>query len=184
MTSSDPKEIELKFGYDKKLEKDADAWLKKGVRDNDRGIARDVEKMSFEHGFIAERDLRHYDPTDDWSTSDSVFALPLSPGDADIIEQTICADVDDGNTRARNPAMLERQALRRHTGDADGWGSDYEAEIPALGDNGDRKRCTKCGRNKTLDQFSPDSRNRDQLHSWCKECRKELTSQKRADKSK
>jgi hypothetical protein len=174
MTLSDPNDLEVKFGRDKKLEDEANVWLAKGVGDNDRSILRDAEKMSYEHGFISAEDLQHYDPIVDWKTTDSVYAIPINPADADAIESTICADVDDGNTRARNPRLLERQALMRHRTDEEGWGSIAEGPVPILGDNGGgvRKKCTKCGRLKGTDFFYAHPRTRDGLQSQCKSCQK------------
>lgn len=171
----------VKYGRDKKLEDEADEWLKRGVGDNHRSVARDIEKMRHEAAQVPLEDLRHYDPLDTWSSNDSVFAIAMDPHDVDAVESTICAGMDDGNVRARNAAMLERRALMWSVGDTDSWGSSNE-DIPPLGDNGDRKSCTRCRRSKTLDLFSPDSRNRDGLRSRCKDCEKELSQLRYARK--
>ena len=162
----------VKHGRDKKLEDEANKWLAKNVGDNERSAARDAEKMSYEHGFITAEQLRYYDPTDDWTTADSVYAIPISPSDVDVIEPTICAGTDDGNVRARNTKLADRRALMRHIDDVSGWGSADES-IPLLGANeGERKTCTRCGRSKGLDCFYSHPRTRDGLQSQCKPCQK------------
>jgi hypothetical protein len=181
MTLSDPNDLEVKFGRDKKLEDEANEWLAKNVGSNARGVPRDAEKMSYEHGFTPAEDLQHYDPAVDWPTKDSVFMVIADPADVVAMDPTICAEVDDGNVRARNPRLEDRAALRRHIDDASGWGSAADERIPLLGANdGPRKVCRRCGRSQGLQYFSPDIRNRDGLHSWCKGCRREVTSRKRA----
>lgn len=167
----------VRCGPDKKLEELANQFLGKG--NGRRGAARDAEKMSYESGFVSVDELHFYDPTNDWDTQDSVFAVVVDPGDIAYVAPTICSGVDDGNDVVRNPKLLERRALMRHVEDDDDWGP-AEEEIPPLGVNdGDRKVCAKCKKSKGLMFFSPDARNVDGLHSWCKECRKEFTSQKR-----
>jgi hypothetical protein len=166
----------VKSGVDRDLERLANKLLAESVGKNERGIARDAEKMAYERGFLSVEELTVYDPANDWHTSDSVFSITVNPGDIDGVEPTIC---DDGNVRARNPAAQERLALKRHVEDSDRWGGTAE-DIPLLGVNdGPRKVCAKCKRPKGLSLFSPDARNSDGLHSWCKECRKAFTSHKR-----
>lgn len=155
----------------------ADKILSASVGRNKRGIDRDIEKMSYECGLVSADELRHYDPSNDWDTQDSVFEVAIEPGDMDGIVSAMCSD--DGNVRAANPRMTKRQSLMRHIGDSDGGGPVRE-DIPMLGVNdGPRKVCAKCKRSKGHPFFSPDARNKDGLHSWCKECRKGFTSQKR-----
>lgn len=167
-----------KYGRDEELEGQADKILGESVRSNDRSIERDIEKLRYEHGIVSEDGLEHYDPANDWDAHDSAFTIYVDP--AELVD-TVCAE--DGNVRARNPAMEARRGLMRRTEDWDDWGPSGES-IPLLGANdGPRKTCTKCGRSKGLQYFSPDARNRDGLHSWCKECRKEFTSQKRNNRS-
>lgn len=164
---------EVKYGKDDELEHLANKLLNGSVGVNKRGIDRDIEKVSYESGHIARDELEYYDPDNDWDSQDSVFAVTIDPSDLSGIEPTICADVPDGNVRARNPKLQERRALTRHTGDEDGWGTTFE-EIPLLGVNeGPRKKCSKCRQSKGLSLFSPDTRNADGLRSWCKVCEKE-----------
>lgn len=168
-----PEPGEVKYGKDDKLERLANKLLNASVGDNKRGIERDIEKVSYEAGYITRDELQHYDPDNDWDAQDSVFAVAVDPSDLSTIEPTICVDFPDGNVRARNPKMQERRALTRQIGDEDGWGTTFE-EIPLLGVNdGPRKICAKCKKTKGLHLFSSDKRNADGLHSWCKECRRE-----------
>lgn len=160
----------VKYGKDEDLERAADELLREGVGRNKRSVARDVEKLSYESGFISRDELRVYDPTNDWDTQDSAFAVLVDPASIENVDPTICADTPDGNVRASNPRALERKALMRHVGDEDNWGSSRE-NIPLLGDNGDRKSCPKCGKSKSLDYFSPDRRGRYGRDNWCKACR-------------
>lgn len=169
----------VKFGKDQKLEEDADKLLKGSAGENKRSIARDIEKVRYEHGLATLDELEHYDPADDWNAKDSAFAVLTDPSDISSVESTIC----DENIRARNPQLQERQALMRHVSDSDSWGSAWEAEIPPLGDNGDRKRCSKCDRYKSLDHFSPDRRGRYGRDNWCKSCRMGQKRDKRDEKS-
>lgn len=157
----------VKYGTDKELEELANQLLAEGVGDNHRSIARDIEKMSHGSG-----PSEHYDPTNDWDTQDSVFTIYTQPNDLEFIEPSIC-DGHDGNVRARNPALQQRKDLMRHVGEDDDWGPTRE-KIPLLGINeGPRKTCTKCKKSKGFMLFSPDTRNRDDLRSWCKQCEKE-----------
>lgn len=166
-------EIRLKYGKDASLEKEANKWLAASVGDNKRSIARDAEKMKFERGFIGRGELQHYDPDNDWTTADSAFSVVVDPGDVDSVDPTICAEADDGNIRARNPTLLERQALMRHVEDSDYWGSTREEEIPALGLNGGaRKTCVKCQRSKRVELFYAHPKTKDGFQSWCKSCQK------------
>ena len=169
---------EIKYGRDRDLEELADEFLNKGVRDNKRSPARDAEKMAYECGFISLEELRYYDPTNDWDTHDSAFTVFVEPSDLEFIDPSIC-DGDDGNVRVRNSRLQERHALMRHVGDDDDWGPVGE-EIPLLGVNeGPRKTCAKCKKPKGFMLFSPKADTKDGLHPWCKECRKEIVSQKR-----
>lgn len=43
------------------------------------------------------------------------------------------------------------------------------------------KYCSKCRQEKARSQFSPDERNVDGLHVYCKDCRSRYTAEKRAD---
>lgn len=155
--------MDVKYGRDEGLEALADNLLNASVRDNARGIQRDIEKMSYEHGFITEDHLKHYDPANDWETLDSAFAIVIAPSDIEFIE----------------PGYSERRALVRHVGDGDDWGSSQE-DIPLLGINdGPRKVCIRCKKPKGFMCFSPKDDAKDGLHPWCKECRKEFVSQQR-----
>jgi hypothetical protein len=168
---------DVTYGKDEGLEKLADKLL--GGAGGKRSVERDIEKLQYEAGIISAEELRHYDPDNDWDTHDSVFALSIAPADMDGVEPTICAEVDDGNSRARNSRLQERQALMRHVNDIDSWGLDRE-EIPLLGANdGPRKTCRKCKLPKGLSFFSPKADSKDGLHPWCKACRKAAVSQKR-----
>src|SRR5690242_14057571 len=107
---------QVKFGRDRELEEQADKLLSASVGANKRGVARDIEKMSYEHGFLSKEDLEHYDPGNDWDTQDepSVWLI-----DAANIEQV--------------PShSSKRAALMRHVGDSDDWGPTQEC-IPPLG---------------------------------------------------
>lgn len=173
-------ELGLKYGRDAKLEAEANKWLYAEVGDNKRSPARDVEKTKFEHGSVTEDDLQHYDPVNTWDTKDSAYSIAVDPDDVDWVESTICADVDDGNVRRRHDKLLERKALMRHIEDSDSWGLVDEDEVPLLGVNeGPRKVCTRCKRSKGLSLFSPRTGRRGGLQSWCKQCRREVESQKR-----
>lgn len=44
------------------------------------------------------------------------------------------------------------------------------------------KTCSKCGKSKVADSFSPAKNMKDGLSSWCKECRKNLEAERRAAK--
>jgi hypothetical protein len=168
-----------KYGRDEEFEAAANKLLADSVGDNKRSVARDAEKMHYEAGRIPRERLEHYDPDNDWDTLDSSFAIPVDPGDIDDIESTMRAEVDDDNVRARNPGLRQRADLMRHVEDTDHWGSTSE-DIPLLGINvGPRKTCTRCKLARGLKYFSPDRRNKDGLHSWCKTCRKKFTSQNR-----
>lgn len=127
--------------------------------------------MGYESGLIPAEDLQHYDPTNDWDTQDSAFSLTVAPSDIAYLSPSICSQVDDGNSRARNQRATERQSLMRHVGDIEDWGSTWEEESPPLGINkGPRKTCTKCKRAKGLQYFYANPRSKDGMHSWCKEC--------------
>ncbi|QRY51777.1 hypothetical protein [Mycolicibacterium septicum] len=167
----DPDDVEAKTGRDDKLETEADKWLSKSVGKNKRSVERDVEKMLHESGQAGE--LEHYDPDNDWDTQDAPNgAILINPADVVKVTPSICADMDDGNVRARNLNLSRRNALMRHMGDEDNWGSNRE-DIPLLGVyDGERKTCTKCGRTKRVEFFSPDKRNVGKVRSWCKLCEK------------
>lgn len=115
----------------------------------------------------------------DWDTTpESVYAISVAPSDIAGIEPDICAEVGDGNARARNPKLRERRALTRHMRDKDHWTT--AEDLPLLGVNdGPRKTCSKCKRSKGLSLFSPKADAKDGLHPWCKKCRKDAVSQKR-----
>lgn len=170
----------VKYGRDAELEELADKLLYDGLAgDNKRSLTRDRERMAYDLGLTSPGDLQHFDPTNDWDTLDSAFTLYIDPSDIAYLEPSICAGVDDGNDRARNKLMLERQAGMRHVGDGDEWGAGEE-DIPLLGVNeGPRKTCTKCKRSKGHQYFSPKRDAKDKLHPWCKECRKNAVSQNR-----
>lgn len=170
----DPDDVEAKFGRDDKLETEADKWLSEGVRDNARSLERDIEKMSHEAGTLWLGEAEYYDPLNDWDTQDSAYAILMD--DLSGVEPTICADVDDGNSRARNRTMQERQKLMEHLDENADWGSTRES-VPLLGANdGPRKVCTKCGKAKGLQYFYAQPRNKDGLSSWCKNCQKSINS--------
>lgn len=135
--------------------------------------------MEYESGYASRDDLELYNPDNDWDTHDSAFSILVPPSKIDV-SSSIC-DGTDGNVRARNPKEQERQKLRRHVGDEDGWGSTRDVENPPLGINDitGGKACSRCKLRKRCEYFSPDRRNADGLHSWCKECRKLFTSQQR-----
>lgn len=174
----DPADVEAKTGRDDKLEAEANKLLTEGVGENKRSLERDVEKMLYESGQKSVDELEHYDPDNDWHAQDSAYAVLVNPADIPGIEPTIC-DMDDGNARVRNPKLRERQILMRHVDDTDSWGSAREF-IPLLGVNDVRpKICTRCKLAKRTEYFSPDPRKRDGLQAWCKQCRKEVTSQQR-----
>lgn len=167
-----------KSGRDEELEALADELLGQGVGGNKRSVDRDVEKMSYGAGRRSADSLKFYDPTNDWDTQDSVSAVTVDPGDIANILPTITVDVDDGNIRAANTDLMDRQKLMRHAEDG---GSGASAEtIPLLGANeGPRKTCRRCKVPKGLALFSPKSDAKDGLHPWCKSCRKESVSQNR-----
>ncbi|MBB3752493.1 hypothetical protein FHT44_005005 [Mycolicibacterium sp. BK634] len=174
---------EVKYGKDEELERLANELLNGSVGENKRCVDRDIEKVSYELGLVSDDDLHHYDPNNDWDAQDSVFAVSVDPGDLSGIEPTICADVPDGNVRARNPKLHERRALTRHTGDDEAWGSTFE-EIPLLGVNeGPRKVCTRCKQSRGLSLFSRDKRNVDGLRSWCRSCEKAAAKNRYTRKS-
>lgn len=172
----------VKYGRDDDLEKQANEILAASVGDNTRSIRRDVEKMSYERGRVSG-DLEFYDPANDWDTLDSAFSILTDDvtSDRGVIEPSIC-DGLDGNVRAKNERLRKRRDLMKHVKDSDGWGSPEEV-IPFLGDNGDRKRCARCGRSKVLDCFSPDSRGRCGRDNWCKMCRMGQKRAKRKEKA-
>lgn len=183
MADQDSSVGRVKYGKDEKLEEEADRLLAESVGENKRSIDRDAEKLSYPAGRITLGELRHYDPRNDWDTLDSVFTIVVDPGDIESFEPTICTDVDEGNIRARNPALRKRKDLMRHVGDDDNWGSARE-EIPLLGVNeGPRKVCSRCGRPESFLLFSPDDRNRDGLRSWCMACERESSKMRYTRKS-
>lgn len=162
----------VKYGKDDELEKLADQLLNNSAGENKRSVDRDMEKMSYERGFISSEDLKFYDPTNDWDTHESPTVAPISPDDIPYVSSTICSEVNDGNIRARNPELPKRRALMRHVDDEAGWGSTGE-DIPLLGANdGPRKVCTKCKQAKGLQYFYSHPRTRDRLQSQCKSCQK------------
>lgn len=164
----------IKHGRDKALEDLADQLLGKGTGSNKRSIDRDIEKRKYELGLIPLDELKHYDPSNDWDTHDSAFSIGCD--DVDDIMPTICVVRDDGNVRARNAELLERDAAMQHVDDADDWGPIAEP-LPLLGANeGQRKVCTRCKQSKGLSLFSPKADAKDGLHPWCKECRKDTVS--------
>jgi hypothetical protein len=65
--------VSVKHGRDKKLESETNKWLAESVGESKRSVARDVENMKFGH--ISRDELRHYDPTNDWDTSDSAYQI-------------------------------------------------------------------------------------------------------------
>ncbi len=172
---------DVTYGKDEGLEKLADQLL--GGGDHKRSIERDIEKLQYEAGILSADELRHYDPVNDWDTRDSAFALLINPAEMVYVEQSICAEVGDGNVRSRNQRIHERQTLMRHVDDSEDWGSVVE-DVPFLGDNGDRKLCAGCGRHKGLQYFSPDRRGRFGRDNWCKVCRTGQKRARRANKSK
>lgn len=183
-TADDLGDIEgVKYGKDHDLEGLAEKLLAESVADNTRSIERDIEKMAYESGLITSDELQHYDPTNDWDTNDSAFAILVAPFGIQYLTPTMCAEVDDGNVIARNRKARERQALTKRVNDAVKLEPTAEKDIPLLGVNdGPRKVCTKCTQSKGLQYFSTDRRNKDGLHSWCKPCHrshKRLTYEKR-----
>lgn len=42
------------------------------------------------------------------------------------------------------------------------------------------KRCTRCGKRKPLEAFSPDTYKRDGLQTWCKTCRADYIRERRS----
>lgn len=170
----------VKYGVDKRLEEEANEWLKRDVKGNKRGVSRDVEKMRHEAGLISPEELQHYDPSNNWDTQDSAFAINVSPDEIAYIEPSVC---DDGNVRSENRIRVEngetyrepsRQDLTQHIEDDDDWGSTAE-DIPPLGVNriepGTSKVCSYCKLRKRLEYFSPDPRGKYGCDGWCKKCR-------------
>jgi hypothetical protein len=192
-------EVELgkvKYGVDKKLEEEANRLLAEDAGENRRSVSRDVEKMRYEAGLISSEELHYYDPDNDWGTHDSAFTIYTEPSGLELIDPSIC-DGNDGNVRDRSrvdpklPVGVwgrageeERRGLSRHVQDDDNWGSTRE-ENPLLGVNeGPRKVCTQCRKEKGLQFFSPDARNRDGLRSWCKGCERKSSKIRYTRKSK
>jgi hypothetical protein len=166
--------VTIRQGKDARLEALANELLSDSAGPNERSLDRDIEKMAYQSGRIGRDELKHYDPDNDWDTLETAYSMSHSPGDLDGITPT------ESYGRARNQGADRKALLAHHVGDSDPWGRATE-HIPALGayDRG-RKTCTKCGITKGVGLFSPDARNKDGRHSWCKACRKAFTSQKRA----
>lgn len=151
----------VKYGRNDDLERLADQLLSDSVRANNRSTARDIEKISYEHGFLSEDDLEHYDPANNWDTHDQPSVWLVDALDITYILPT------------------SRRALMRHVQDEDDWGPTQE-DIPLLGINeGPRKICSRCKRELGLILFYDAPRNKDGLSSWCKACVKESIKQKR-----
>ncbi len=165
---------EVKHGRDPDLERLADKILTEGLSDNKRSIDRDIEKMMYQGGHLTMEELRVYDPGNDWDTQDSAYSILVEPAKMQYIEPSITHG--DENVRARNPRLLERQALMRHVGE----GNSPPEDIPLLGINdGRRKVCGRCQQAKGLPLFSPKNDAKDGLHPWCKKCRKDTVPQNR-----
>ena len=167
------KSIKARKGRDANLEAEANAWLRQGVGKNKRSRERDFEKMGYEAGIYSVDELKHYDPTNDWDTRYSTKMV--TSDDIDYMPTTITGD---DNIRHEHLELVERHKLTAHTEDSDSGGRVFE-ELPELFDHDVRKVCTKCNTAKGRECFSRDLRNKDGLHSWCKVCRKRLTSQSR-----
>ncbi len=175
-----PEDVEAKSGLDRGLEAEANKILARSAGKNRRSLKRDIEKIEFELGFIGEDELTHYAPAGDWAPHDEPEVIPVDPMDVAYIAPEVVGDV---NVRPYIPEVDKRKSLRRHEGDSDGWGSPREDWLPALGvnevDASRGKICTKCGKRKRLEFFSPDGRGRHGRDNWCKTCRRERMEQTR-----
>ncbi len=193
MTKRKDKGTDPKSGRDATTDKLADHWLgkRRKQRLNKRDtLTREGERLMFTaYGTVPEDGFKFYDPDDDlglWLTGGKT--VYVSPDAIDLVEPSLCAEADDGNTRARNLAREERRLAMRHTGDSDSGGPTKE-KLPILGDQRDikgrrqdeapRKLCKQCDRLKGVALFTRKSDAKDGLHPYCNRCRKETVSQKR-----
>ena len=160
----------MKTGRDADLEKQANELLKAHSRPQTNSLERDIEKMKYEHGFISEDELEHYDPTNDWDAIDSAYQIVTGADDLDYVDGTADAE----NIIERNAELLQRRKLMQHADDNEEPVIDGAETIPPLGANtGWRKTCTCCGRSKGKGSFGRDSRNKDGHRSWCHSCERE-----------